>query len=87
MLVHDDRCVGQHRGQPESGRGPGSVPAIINKSDGDPSNDGKSVFDTGRGGPNGFARPGNPFFPLEIELRQGSTNVQPETGDTFTWVS
>jgi outer membrane receptor protein involved in Fe transport len=58
--------------------------AIINASDGDPSNDNKSVFDTGAAGPNGFARPGNPFFPLEIELRQGNPNVQPEVGDTYT---
>jgi len=62
---------------------------IINNSDLDPSNDNKSVFDTGAAGPNGFARPGNPFFPLEIELRKGSTTVpgnslQPESGDTAT---
>jgi iron complex outermembrane recepter protein len=58
--------------------------AIINNSDADPSNNGLSAFDTGAAGPNGFARPGNPFFPLEIELRQGNPNVQPEVGDTFT---
>ena len=29
-----------------------------------------SAFDTNAAGPNGFARPGNPFFPLEIELQQ-----------------
>jgi iron complex outermembrane recepter protein len=57
---------------------------IINNSDGDPANNGLSVFDTGAAGPNGFARPGNPFFPLEIELRQGNPKVQPEVGDTFT---
>ena len=63
---------------------------IINNSDGDPSNDGKSAFDDpARGGPSNFARPGNPFFPLEIELRKGSTTVpgnslQPESGDTAT---
>ena len=62
---------------------------IINRSDADPSNDGKSAFDLGAAGPNGFARPGNPFFPLEIELRKGSTTVpgnslQPESGDTVT---
>ena len=57
---------------------------IINNSDADPSNDGKSVFDTGAAGPNGFARPGNPFFPLEIELRQGNPDVKPEVGDTET---
>jgi outer membrane receptor protein involved in Fe transport len=57
---------------------------IINRSDSDPSNDGQSAFDLGAAGPNGFARPGNPFFPLEIELRQGNPDVQPEVGDTFT---
>jgi outer membrane receptor protein involved in Fe transport len=58
--------------------------AIIDNSDGDPSNNGQSVFDIGPAGPNGFARPGNPFFPLEIELRQGNPNVLPEEGETFT---
>jgi iron complex outermembrane receptor protein len=58
--------------------------AIINNSDQNPGNDGQSQFDLGPGGPNAFARPGNPFFPLEIELRQGSTSVQPEKGETFT---
>ncbi len=58
--------------------------AIIDNSDAIASNNGQSVFDTGPAGPNGFARPGNPFFPLEIELRKGNVNVQPEKGDTFT---
>lgn len=58
--------------------------AIIDNSDGDPSNDGQSNFDQGAAGPDGFARPGNPFFPLEIELRQGNPDVQPEEGETFT---
>ncbi len=58
--------------------------AIINNSDGDPTNDGQSQFDLNPAGPNGFARPGNPFFPLEIELRQGNPNVLPEEGETFT---
>jgi iron complex outermembrane receptor protein len=58
--------------------------AIIDNSDGDPTNDGQSVFDIGAAGPNGFARPGNPFFPLEIELRQGNVDVKPEKGNTFT---
>jgi outer membrane receptor protein involved in Fe transport len=58
--------------------------AIIDNSDTVASNDGQSVFNTGAAGPNGFARPGNPFFALEIELRQGNAKVQPETGDTFT---
>ncbi len=65
--------------------------AIINNSDQNPANDGLSQFDLNGGqgtcttpGPNCFARPGNPFFPLEIELRQGNPNVQPEKGETFT---
>jgi outer membrane receptor protein involved in Fe transport len=58
--------------------------AIIDNSDNDPSNDGQSVFDVGPAGPDGFARPGNPFFPLEIELRQGNPEVLPEEGETFT---
>jgi len=58
--------------------------AIINNSDQNPANDGQSVFDTGPAGPNGFARPGNPFFPLEIELRKGNPKVQPEKGETYT---
>ena len=33
---------------------------------------------------NNFARPGIPFFPLEIELRKGNPAVQPEQGETFT---
>jgi outer membrane receptor protein involved in Fe transport len=58
--------------------------AIINNSDTVTANDGQSTFDIGAAGPNGFARPGNPFFPLEIELRQGNVNVKPEKGETFT---
>jgi outer membrane receptor protein involved in Fe transport len=65
--------------------------AIINNSDLNTSNDGLSQFDLNGGqgtcttpGPNCFARPGNPFFPLEIELRKGNPNVQPEKGETFT---
>ena len=85
MLVHDDRLVGQHRRLTRTGVAVQNLcRAIINNSDADPSNDNKSVFDTGAAGPNGFARPGNPFFPLEIELRQGNPNVQPESGDTYT---
>ncbi|HZF28488.1 MAG TPA: TonB-dependent receptor [Gammaproteobacteria bacterium] len=33
---------------------------------------------------NNFARPGAPFFPLEIEIQRGDTNVGPETADTWT---
>ena len=65
--------------------------AIINNSDLNPGNDGLSAVRSERrsrnlpyAGPNCFARPGNPFFPLEIELRKGNPNVQPEKGETFT---
>jgi outer membrane receptor protein involved in Fe transport len=65
--------------------------SIIDNSDLNPGNDGQSQFDLTLGdttctqaGPNCFARPGNPFFPLEIELRKGNPNVQPEKGETFT---
>ncbi len=58
--------------------------AIIDNSDTIASNNGQSVFDTGPGGPDAFARPGIPFFPLEIELRKGNPAVQPEQGETFT---
>ena len=58
--------------------------AIIDNSDLNPGNDGQSQFDQNPNGPDGFARPGNPFFPLEIELRQGNPQVQPEKGETFT---
>jgi outer membrane receptor protein involved in Fe transport len=33
---------------------------------------------------NNFARPGNPFFPLEIELQRGNPNVGPEEAKTWT---
>lgn len=59
--------------------------ALINNSDSDPSNDNMSAFGApGSSAADNFARPGNPFFPLEIELRQGNPDVQPEKGDTFT---
>jgi iron complex outermembrane recepter protein len=58
---------------------------IINKSDGNPLNDNTSVFGLpGSAAANNFARPGNPFFPLEIELRKGNPAVQPEKGETYT---
>jgi outer membrane receptor protein involved in Fe transport len=60
--------------------------AIINNSDGVTANDNTSQFGLpGSAAANNFARPGNPFFPLEIELRAGSTKVQPEQGETFTF--
>ena len=40
---------------------------------------------TGIAGPKGFHRQNPPFFPLEIELRQGNPDVGPETGDTYTF--
>lgn len=43
-----------------------------------------SAFDTNAAGPNGFARPGNPFFPLEIELQRGNVNVGSEEAKTWT---
>jgi outer membrane receptor protein involved in Fe transport len=59
--------------------------AIINNSDGIAANDNTSAFGLpGSAQANNFARPGAPFFPLEIELRQGNVNVQPEEGETFT---
>ncbi|HUQ53353.1 MAG TPA: TonB-dependent receptor, partial [Gammaproteobacteria bacterium] len=59
--------------------------AIINNSDGITANDNTSAFGLpGSGTANNFARPGNPFFPLEIELRKGNPAVQPEKGETFT---
>jgi outer membrane receptor protein involved in Fe transport len=39
---------------------------------------------TGVAGPMGFHRQNPPFFPLEIELRQGNPKVGPETGETYT---
>jgi hypothetical protein len=35
-------------------------------------------------GPTGFHRQNPPFFPLEIELRQGNLKVGPEQGETYT---
>jgi outer membrane receptor protein involved in Fe transport len=58
---------------------------IINNSDGNPGNDNASAFGLpGSAQADNFARPGNPFFPLEIELRQGNVNVLDEKGETFT---
>jgi outer membrane receptor protein involved in Fe transport len=44
-----------------------------------------SLFDTGPGGPDAHARPGAPFFPLEIELVQGNAELRPEEADTWTF--
>ena len=85
---HNDTSTGQTWGNTANNPNRAAVQQlcrdIINNSDADPTNDNMSVFDVGPAGPNGFARPGNPFFPLEIELRQGNPNVKPEKGDTFT---
>jgi hypothetical protein len=40
---------------------------------------------TGVAGPEGFHRQNPPFFPLEIELRQGNPRVGPEKGETYTF--
>jgi len=44
-----------------------------------------STFDTGQGGPNAFARPGQPFFPLENAEVQGNPNLGPEEAKTWTF--
>jgi outer membrane receptor protein involved in Fe transport len=63
---------------------------IINRSDNNPANDGQSAFDTNTGstfgpaGPNGFVRPGLPFFQSENEIPRGNVNVSPEEAKTWT---
>jgi len=65
---------------------------LIDRSDSDPSNDGQSAFDTNLGqpptylgtGPNGFVRPGLPFFPLENEVPHGNVNLGVEEAKTWT---
>jgi outer membrane receptor protein involved in Fe transport len=63
---------------------------IINRSDTNPANDGQSAFDTNTGstfgppGPNGFVRPGLPFFQAENEIPRGNPNVSPEEAKTWT---
>lgn len=44
-----------------------------------------SDFDTGPGGPDFHARPGAPFFPLEIEIIQGNPELEPEEAETWTF--
>jgi outer membrane receptor protein involved in Fe transport len=59
--------------------------AIINNSDTNPANDNLSAFGLpGSAQANAFARPGNPFFPLEIEVRMGNTKVKNEEAETWT---
>ena len=63
---------------------------IINRSDGNAANDGLSAFDTNTGstygpaGPNGFVRPGLPFFPTENEVPQGNAQLGVEVAKTWT---
>ena len=63
---------------------------IINRSDTNPANDGQSAFDTNGGstfgpaGPNGFVRPGLPFFQSENEIPRGNPDVNPEEAKTWT---
>jgi outer membrane receptor protein involved in Fe transport len=63
---------------------------IINRSDTNPANDGQSAFDTNGGstygpaGPNGFVRPGQPFFQSENEVPRGNPDVNPEEAKTWT---
>ena len=61
--------------------------AIIDNSDLNPGNDGQSQFDLGAAGRNGFARPGNPFFPLEIELRRATWPCSPRRARRSRWAS
>jgi iron complex outermembrane recepter protein len=44
-----------------------------------------STFDTGSAGPDGFARPGSPFFPLENAEVQGNPSLGPEEATTWTF--
>jgi outer membrane receptor protein involved in Fe transport len=57
---------------------------IINNSDTIAANDNPAVYTVG-GSANTFARQGQPYFPLEIEIRGGNTAVKPERGETFTF--
>jgi outer membrane receptor protein involved in Fe transport len=43
-----------------------------------------STFDTGQGGPDAFARPGSPFFPLENAEVAGNPSLGPEEARTWT---
>jgi outer membrane receptor protein involved in Fe transport len=63
---------------------------IINRSDANAANDGFSSFDTNAGstfgpaGPNGFVRPGLPFFQSENEVPHGNTGLGVEEAKTWT---
>jgi outer membrane receptor protein involved in Fe transport len=63
---------------------------IINRSDANPANDGFSAFDTNAGstfgppGPNGFVRPGLPFFQAENEVPHGNPSLGVEEAKTWT---
>jgi outer membrane receptor protein involved in Fe transport len=70
--------------------------AIINNSDTNPANDNTSAFGLpGSAQADNFARPAVPFFPLEIEVRQGNSpalqagvpavpSIKSESAETFT---
>jgi outer membrane receptor protein involved in Fe transport len=65
---------------------------IINRSDTIAANDGLSAFDTNLGsppqyagtGPNGFVRPGLPFFTAENEVPHGNVDLGVEEAETWT---
>jgi iron complex outermembrane recepter protein len=65
---------------------------LINRSDTNPANDNLSAFDTNQGqpptylgtGPNGFVRPGLPFFQAENEVPHGNPNLGVEEATTWT---
>jgi outer membrane receptor protein involved in Fe transport len=58
---------------------------IVNNSDANPANDNTSAFGLpGSATANNFARPGSPFFPLEIEIQRGNPAVAPEEAETWT---
>jgi outer membrane receptor protein involved in Fe transport len=58
---------------------------IINNSDALAANDNTSAFGLpGSTQADTFARPGIPFFPLEIEVRAGNTQVKSEEAETWT---
>ncbi len=65
---------------------------LIDRSDANPANDGLSAFNTNVGqpptylgtGPNGFVRPGLPFFQAENEVPHGNPNLGVEEAKTWT---
>jgi iron complex outermembrane receptor protein len=65
---------------------------LIDRSDANPANDGLSAFNSNVGqpptyqgtGPNGFVRPGLPFFQAENEVPHGNPNLGVEEAKTWT---